>query len=163
MGDIISSMAGQAEPQRSKELVPVPDLQTPTAVVEVDNVQLAAAQLYGRGYKRRQIQNILLDHLAPKERDGRRNRTREEQQSLARAKLKRWERTEKFRDMVYEHAVIELDMETPQILQGVARRAKRGRVDAARLSLEVTGRHNPKGDQQPAQVVVQIANIPRPE
>jgi len=82
---------------------------------------------------------------------------------MAYGKLRRWERTPKFRDLVYQVAVVELDMSTPQILQGVANKAKRGRVDAARLALEVTGRHNPKGQEKPTEIHVQIANIPRPE
>jgi glucose/arabinose dehydrogenase len=64
--------------------------------------------------------------------------------------------------MVYASAVVKLDMSTPAILKGVAAKAKRGRVDAARLALELTGRHNPKGDQQPAQVAVIIGGVPRP-
>lgn len=124
---------------------------------------MAAARLYGRGYKRPQIQTILLDHLAPAKRPGRRDRTREEQQSLARSKLRRWEVSQKFRDLLYQHAVIELDLEVPDILAGVAQKAKRGRVDAARLALEVTGRHNPRGEDKPTQITVQIANIPRPD
>jgi len=105
----------------------------------------------------------LLDHLAPAERPGKRDRTQEEREAQARHKLRRWEKTQKFRDLVYEVAVVKLDMDVPQILEGVSNRAKRGRVDAARLALEVTGRHNPKGEQQAPNITVQIANIPRPE
>jgi hypothetical protein len=76
--------------------------------------------------------------------------------------LRRWEHQQDFRDMVYTSAVVKLDMATPGILKGVANKAKRGRVDAARLALELTGRHNPKGDQQPAQVAVIIGGVPRP-
>ena len=131
--------------------------------VEFSELQLAAANLFGRGYPRKQIQRILFDHLAPAERPGKRDRTLEERQRMAYGKLRRWERTPKFRDLVYQVAVVELDMSTPQILQGVANKAKRGRVDAARLALEVTGRHNPKGQEKPTEIHVQIANIPRPE
>jgi len=130
--------------------------------VEFSEVQLAAAQLYGSGYRRRQIMRILFDTIAPAKRPGRRDRTIEERQSLARNKLRRWERSPKFRDLIYSVAVQELDLETPAILRGVANRAKRGRVDAARLALEVTGRHNPKGQEKPTEIHVQIANIPRP-
>jgi hypothetical protein len=104
----------------------------------------------------------MVDLLAPVQRDGKRDRTREEQETLARSKLRRWERTDSFRDLVYEHAVARADMEIPGILKGMTKRA-RGRVDAARLVLEVTNRHNPKGEQQVPNITVQIANIPRPE
>jgi hypothetical protein len=80
----------------------------------------------------------------------------------ARTKLRKWERNQDFRDLLYVHATTLLDLETPRILQGVASKAKRGRVDAARLALEITGRHNPKGDVQPAQVALVISGVPRP-
>jgi hypothetical protein len=160
-------MAGQALPAAQIESLPEP--LEPTAPpnqdirVEFSEVQQAAANLYGRGYTRKQITQILFEHLAPAKRPGRRDRTLEERQSLARNKLRRWERSPKFRDLVYNQAVVELDMNTPQILAGVAQKAKRGRVDAARLALEVTGRHNPKGQEKPTEIYVQIANIPRPD
>jgi len=69
---------------------------------------------------------------------------------------------EKFRDLIYHKAVVDIDLATPEILQGVVKKAKKGRVDAARFALEITGRHNPKGDGVPAQVVVAINGIPRP-
>jgi hypothetical protein len=50
----------------------------------------------------------------------------------------------------------------PRILDGVTARAVRGRVDAARLALEITGRHNPKGEQNAPTVVVAIDGIARP-
>jgi len=48
------------------------------------------------------------------------------------------------------------------ILTGIAKKAQRGRVDAARLALELTGRHNPKGEQAPTQVAIIFQGIPRP-
>ncbi len=68
-----------------------------------------------------------------------------------------------FRDKVYSMAAVNLDMVIPQVLNGVAQRAIRGRVDAARLALEVTGRHNPKGEQNAPTVVVAIDGISRPQ
>jgi len=65
--------------------------------------------------------------------------------------------------MVYNTAVTQVDMQTPAILNGVVSRAVRGRVDAARLALEITGRHNPKGDQAAPTVVVAIDGISRPQ
>jgi hypothetical protein len=81
--------------------------------------------------------------------------------SAARKKLKAWEMQESFRNQVWNHAVVALDMAGPDILLGVGRAAKRGRVDAARLALEITGRHT-KDDQQVTNVTIQLANIPRP-
>jgi hypothetical protein len=129
--------------------------------VKVDPVKLLAAQLYGRGHTRPQIAKILAGHLAsdawkdhPHHADSMR---------YVRRKLRKWEMETEFRDLIYQQAVAELDLQVPDILEGVARQGKRGRVDAARLVLEVTGRHNPKGDQTPTNITIQIANVPRPE
>lgn len=161
----MSSMAGRAELVPHSEVLPVTTTpgRSVAEQVQVDMVKEAAAKLYGHGFTRRQVLLKLLPHLAPKEREGKRDRTKEEQESLARSKLRRWESQQKFRDLVYQHAVVELDMEIPNVLKGVSKKAKTGRVDAARLVLEVSGRHNPKGDQQAPNITVQIANIPRPD
>lgn len=144
---------------------PLPDesqLQS-SALVLVDEVQETAARLYGLGYSRTQIVRILIDHLAPETiPNGRRPRTPEERTRYARKKLTRWEKQDKFRDRVYEQAVVSMDMKIPGILKGIASKA-RHRVDAARFVLEVTGRHNPRGEAQPPNITVQIANIPRPD
>jgi hypothetical protein len=156
----------QSHPRRRRPLAEAIEVYKPEngkVEVEQNDVQLAAARLYGLGYKRSQITRILLDHLAPKERpNGQRDRTKEEQEVRARNKLRTWERSDKFRDLLYKHAVVALDLETPEILQSVARQAKRGKIDAAKFALEVTGRHNPRGDQAPPEITVNIANIPRP-
>lgn len=128
-------------------------------MVELQEVRVAAAKLYGQGYKRTQIARILLDHLCT---EAMLSRPEEQRLTAARALLRRWEKQDSFRDLLYKHALIELDLETPQVLKGIAKKAKRGRVDAARLVLELTGRHNPKGDQAPTQIVLQIEGVPRP-
>lgn len=122
-------------------------------------VRLAAAKLYGQGYKRPQIARILRPHLIT---DMMLGRPMDQQLSTARAKLRRWERDQKFRDLIYGGAVIKLDLEMPSIFKGIASKAKRGRVDAARLALEITGRHNPKGDQAPTQIALVVNGVPRP-
>jgi hypothetical protein len=76
--------------------------------------------------------------------------------------IRRWTKETAFRDMVYSKAVVDVDMATPQILKGIVGSAKKGRVDAARLALELTGRHV-KDDSMVPNVTVQIANIPRPD
>jgi len=56
-----------------------------------------------------------------------------------------------------------LDLESPAILRGVARKARQGRVDAARLALELNGRHSPHTDITPAKVNIVFGGIPRPQ
>jgi hypothetical protein len=153
-------MAGQAEPSPNQELetlVPTSHPNTP-ATKERNLVFDHAAKLYGQGYARSKVARIMLDHLVPNGKD----RPEEQRLSQARAKLRRWEHLQEFRDLIYHKAVVDLDLATPEILQGVAKKAKRGRVDAAKFALEVTGRHTPKGDSTPTQVVVAINGIPRP-
>jgi hypothetical protein len=124
-----------------------------------DLLQETVAKLYGRGIPRARIARILLDHLVPNGKD----RPSDQRLSQARTKLRRWETSQKFRDLVYKHAVVELDLEIPGIIKGVSKQARKGKVDAARLALEITGRHNPKGDQAPTQVAVVFQGIPRPD
>lgn len=56
-----------------------------------------------------------------------------------------------------------LDLHTPNIVAGVARKGAAGDVQAARLAFELTGRHAPNSDIQPAQVQIVLGNIPRPQ
>ena len=123
-----------------------------------EEVKLAAAKLYGQGIPRRTIAKAMAEYLCPNSTA----RTREQLLATARKKLRTWEMQKSFRDLVWNHAVVALDMDSPAILAGVSRSAKRGRVDAARLALEVTGRHT-KDEQAVTNVTVQIANVPRPE
>lgn len=108
-----------------------------------------------------QIARILADHIAPNSRAVRPDRGEEGQLRLARRRLAKWEQKQAFRDLVYQNSLVEVDMKLPGILKGMASKA-RHRVDAARLVLELTGRHNPKGEQQPTNITLQIANLPRP-
>jgi hypothetical protein len=131
-----------------------------TLHMEWDEVRETAARLYGRGFRRSQIARALMEHLYPPE-----GVARTEEQKLAHCnhKLRRWEYNQEFRDLVYRYAVVDLDMDTPAILVGLGRRAKRGRVDAARLALELTGRHTKDTDSAPVNVTVNLANVARPE
>lgn len=81
---------------------------------------------------------------------------------IARLKLARWEKEQSFRDLIWNDAVVRLDLKTPKILEGMAKKAIKGNIMAARLALEITGRHNPKGEAAPTQVAVVINGIPRP-
>lgn len=137
-------LIGQPEPPPVQDIVPGTDI-----------LQERAAELYGQGYRRSQIARVLANYIRP-------DLKGQAQLKAARSRLRRWEATAKFRDMVYQRAVVDIDMSTPAILQGVTRKAIDGRVDAARFLLEVSGRHDPKGDQIPTQVVLAFGNIPRP-
>jgi hypothetical protein len=86
----------------------------------------------------------------------------EDKQKKIRYRLRQWESKQWFRDLVWDAAVVELDMSTPQILRGVAAKAKRGRVDAAKLALGITGRYTDKQDQTPAAVTINLVGVPRP-
>jgi len=154
-----SRMAGPAVQTPTSDLLPEP---ARANGVELTEVQAAAAKLYGQGFDRKQISKILVDHLAGPRKTTGQLRTKTERIQVGRSKLRAWERQQYFRDAVWAQAVVKLDMSTPEILLGIAQKAKRGRVDAARLALEVTGRHNPKGEDKPTAIYVQIANVPRP-
>lgn len=116
-----------------------------------------AAKLYGLGFKRAEIARALLDYLVPD--DG---RPMDQRMTAARQKVKRWEVQPTFRDMVHERALVALDMQGPNIYEAIGRQAKRGKIDAAKLALELTGRYSPKGDHQPAQVAVVFTGLDRP-
>jgi hypothetical protein len=119
----------------------------------ISTVEHLAIRLYASGKTRKQVAEILKSHLSPgKTRGG------------AIKKLRMWEETQWFRDAVYDYTMQDMDMAIPQVMRGVAKRAKAGRTDAARLVLEVTGRHNPRGESA-APAVVQInlgGQLPRP-
>jgi len=127
--------------------------------MEWDEVRETAARLYGRGFSRSQIARALMDYLYPTNGVA---RTEEQKLSHCRKKLRNWEYSQEFRDLVYRYAVVDLDMDTPAILTGLGRRAKRGRVDAARLALELTGRHSKEDAAGPVSVTVNLANVARP-
>lgn len=148
-------MAGRAEltpkSENSEAALPEP-LEDP------DRIKKHVAKLYGQGLTRSQIARAMVKYLASNN-----ERPLEQQLQSVRGKLRRWERDQAFRDLVWDQAVIDLDMSTPQILRGLQRSAKRGRVDAAKLALEVTGRHVTKGEQTAPNIVIAFNGIPRPQ
>lgn len=121
-------------------------------------VQSLAAQLLGRGYSRGQVAERLVDHIITKSRRDRKTRLR-----MARNRLRKWSKSQDFRDAMWDGAVIQLDLDSPLILQGISRKARAGRVDAAKLAFEVTGRHDPKGDAGLTHVEVSFNGVPRPD
>lgn len=122
-----------------------------------DATMAAAARLYGLGQSRREIARAMVDHLAP---NGH-GRTMEHRLIYARRKLRRWEASKEFRDLIWEHGLVQTDLQTGRVLNGLVQKAVRGRVDAAKLALELTGRYTPKGEQQPTQVAVVFTGIQR--
>jgi hypothetical protein len=148
------TMAGSALPQQKSELSPE---NLPVPLDDAEVLRRHVAKLYGQGWKRPQIARAMLKHLATNT-----HRPVEQQLSQVRKKLKRWEQSQSFRDLIWELAVVDLDLDSPAILRGIARSAKRGRVDAAKLSLEITGRHVTKGDQTAPNITIAFAGIPRP-
>lgn len=56
-----------------------------------------------------------------------------------------------------------LAMQLPQMGEALARRARRGRVDAIKLALEVTGVHNPRvKHEHSGDITISMNSIPRP-
>lgn len=80
----------------------------------------------------------------------------------ARARVRRWRMSEAYRQALYDWCVADVDLSMPDILKGVVGKARAGRVDAARLALEITGRHAPNSEVQPAAIQVVFNNMPRP-
>src|SRR5215472_5895301 len=120
--------------------------------IALDEIRLAAARLIAAGFHPRKVGEAMARHLSPTG-----------NQRSAYQKLRRWMYKDKaFRDLIYEQAVLKLDLSSPDILDGIRRSARRGRVDAARLALELTGRHV-KEEAQVTQVNVVLNNIPRPD
>jgi len=122
-------------------------------------VQLTVARLYASGKTRSSIAHRLEQYLlTPNQRKMKPLRRR----YFAMRRLRRWEQKKDFRDLIWALSVERLDMRTPTILDGVAERAEAGRVDAAKLSLEVAGRYSPKGQDQATAVQIVVNGVPRP-
>lgn len=151
-------MAGQAQGIQKRENSPETTSGLPEPLDEAEVLRKHVAKLYGQGLKRPQIARAMVKHMSTNP-----HRPLEQQLRQVRNKLKRWEGNADFRDLVWEQAVVDLDMDSPAILRGISRSAKRGRVDAAKLALEITGRHITKGDQTAPNITIAFAGIPRPE
>jgi len=70
--------------------------------------------------------------------------------------------TQAFRDAVWNHIMIQADLASPSVVGGVIAKAAAGRVDAARLVLELNGRHSPYVEDKPAAINIVFNGIPRP-
>jgi len=82
---------------------------------------------------------------------------------FAMKKLRRLERRKDFRDLIYQYALEITDTKSGAILKGITDRAVRGRVDAAKFALELTGRYTPRGHEQATSVTIAINGVPRPQ
>lgn len=151
MSTTLAGPAASAEMQRMPAAADI----TPAMVL----VREAAARLYSQGYTRPNIARMLTKHLTPAsklEDDYRRF-------IVAKNKLARWEKEQEFRDLIWDQAVVKTDLAAPQIMAGVVKKAIKGNVLAARLALEVTGRHNPKGESTPSQIAIVFSDMVRPQ
>jgi acyl-CoA hydrolase len=123
---------------------------------EVTGLQMLVIQSLARGNTIPDMARRLQHQLVPHEKN------RDKRLKKARQRIRTWMSTQKMRDLLWEETMIGLDMDSPQIVRGIARKAKAGRVDAARLALELNGRHAPQAEVTPAQINIQFGNIPRP-
>lgn len=117
-------------------------------------------QLYSRGLGRGKIARIMnlqmlqeMGRTGDEKRDHRRCRNR----------LKRMEETNWFRDELWRRTTVGLDLKSPQIVDGIAQKAIKGDVPAAKFALELAGRYEEKGTQVASTVVVNFGGLPRPE
>jgi hypothetical protein len=99
-----------------------------------------------------------VNHLVPRSNGSKKQRLKQ-----ARERIRTMMLTQAFRDALWDYSMVGLDLATPDIVSGVARKGAAGDVQAARLAFELTGRHAPNSDIQPAQVQIVLGNIPRPE
>lgn len=80
----------------------------------------------------------------------------------ARARVRAVMVTQDFRDALWEWSLMGVDLAMPDITAGIIGKASAGRVDAARLAMEITGRHAPNSEVQPAAIQIVLQNVPRP-
>lgn len=161
----------EVQKRADKLLETMPSLREPAYEKKTEHgwtpIQEAAARLYAAGLKRERVAKVLLDLMVPK---GSRNmRTkkimgRQDRLRRARNRCRAWEMEQWFRDRVYELVTKNIDLEIPGIMDGVVKQAKKGRVDAAKFSMEIAGRYSPKGDESVGNVTVVFGGgLPRPQ
>ena len=120
--------------------------------IPLEEIRLQAAKLLAAGFHPKAVAQAMKDYLSPTGNE-----------LSAYHKLNRWRYKDKaFRDMIFEQSILKLDLNSPDMIDGLFRSARRGRVDAARFALELTGRHV-KEESQVTQVNVVLNNIARPQ
>ena len=124
---------------------------------EYQDLRIACARALAQGFRPYQVGRALASKFAPQaELKGR------DLEKWAMKKIRSWMRDDsEFRDLIYEIAVVELDLKTPLIFGGLAQSAMKGRVDAAKLALEITGRHTSQAQTVTA-VQINLRNVDRP-
>ena len=150
-GRIKRELASVEAPKR--EIVVV---ETPRGPKEVSPLQYLVVQHLARGWLIPEIARKFAAQLAPHEAN------RDKRLKKARTRIRHWMASQKMRDLMWEETMVGLDMDSPRIVRGVSRKAQAGRVDAARLALELNGRHAPQMEVTPAQINIQFGDIPRP-
>lgn len=120
---------------------------------QLSKVQKAYVKLRLKNYTQRQASIVLAKHLYPGD---------PQRREKAYKKVAQWEQAQWFLDAIWEDAIKWADAQSPSILYGLAKQARRGKVQEAKFLLELTGRYSPDKDKQPAQVNVVIHGIPRP-
>lgn len=148
------SMADLAPIRPQRENLPV----KPRSDGKLTPVQALAAQLMGSGMTVSQVAERLVDYIIQKQP----KLSRKDRLKRARTRVRSWSKRQKFRDAMYDTAVVALDLKSPAILQGLAKKAMAGRVDAAKMALAITGRYAEKGEVQATHVEVVFSGVPRP-
>lgn len=130
--------------------------ETPRGRNEVSPLQYLVVQHLARGWLLPEVARKFAAQLAPHEAN------RDKRLKKARTRIRHWMASQKMRDLMWEETMVGLDMDSPLIVRGISRKAKAGRVDAARLALELNGRHAPQTEVTPASINIQFGDIPRP-
>lgn len=153
-------MAAPGKNLKKKKNLPVeapPPADQVESAKQLTVIQRHCAMLLGQGYTVGQVAERMVDYIVQTSRS-----TPEKKKKQARTRIRKWRQRQDFRDLVYECTLERLDNETPQMLAGILRKAKAGRVDAAKLVLELTQRHVPRGEPVIPNVQVIFEGVPRP-
>ena len=154
-----ASTGGPASPARNGTDMAIGGKKVPTHKKKLSRLEAVVVQLYSQGVERRLIARLLVKHLCPP--NGQLSAA--QRYRLAKRRLKQLEERKWFRDAVWKQALQDADLETPAIVAGLVRKAKRGRVDASKLVLGLTGRYTEAAEQQATTVnIVFGAEVPRP-
>jgi hypothetical protein len=131
-------------------------VEKPTRPNQFTPLQILVVQGLARGFTipdmARKFGDLLCPHVE----------NRDKRLKMSRTKIRHWMAGQKFRDLLWEESVIGLDLDSPRIVRGISRKAQAGRIDAARLALELNGRHAPQTEVTPARINIQFGDIPRP-
>jgi hypothetical protein len=131
--------------------------EVPTSLLErLPALERRAVELYGRGYKRREAARVLMKYF--------KGQTRELKMRKALNFLRRAEQNQMFRDALWEQALVYVDMSSFPIARAMVRHGVRGKVDAAKFALELSGRYTNNSGERSPQVTINFgSSIPRPD